>query len=303
MRKVLLPAVIALFSLMTPALAQDRVSLGFGRLFTNDAIGDGRDRWRTGAYAVSLLRGQSWHGDLPQRFGEMLEFRIRSEIIAPANLSNPSKNDRRYAGVIAPGVHTHFALGRLEARLGADLVFTGPQTGVSAFQRNVHDLLGMKKPGGLGNQIPNKVNPTLSGEIGQSFRLGEAAMLRPFAEGQAGVESYVRLGGDLVIGGFGRGALMLRDPITGQRYWGIEGDSEPGFSLTLGGDVARMFDSEYLPEGGNVQLRDTRTRLRAGVHWRGEKSEVFYGLTRLGKEFDSQPEAQTVGSVRVKIRF
>ena len=48
----------ALFAV--PAVAQERVTLGWGRLLTNDAIGDGKDRWRTGSYVLSRVRGPSW---------------------------------------------------------------------------------------------------------------------------------------------------------------------------------------------------------------------------------------------------
>ena len=39
------------------ALAQDRTILGYGRLFNNDLIGDGHDRWRTGSYHFSVVTG------------------------------------------------------------------------------------------------------------------------------------------------------------------------------------------------------------------------------------------------------
>jgi hypothetical protein len=41
---------------------------------------------------------------------------------------------------------------------------------------------------------------------------------------------------------------MVRDQTTGQRYRGIAGTLRQGVSLTLGGDVAHVFSSIYLPE-------------------------------------------------------
>ena len=43
--------------------------------------------------------------------------------------------------------------------------------------------------------------------------------------------------------------------------------------------------------------------VEAGLRWRGEKSEVFYGVTHLSREFQGQPTGQTVGSLRLKLRF
>ncbi|MBL4916389.1 lipid A-modifier LpxR family protein [Szabonella alba] len=306
MRKALLAVCAVLAVLASPVSGQtsERATLGIGRFFNNDAIGDGRDRWRSGSYAVSLLRGPGWSYALPPRFGEILEFRLRSEIIAPASLTNPAAGDRRYVGVLSLGMHTHFSLGQAEARLGLDLVATGRQTGVGRLQRAAHRVFGLQSPDPvLAGQIGNAVHPTLSAEIGRSFDLGDRARLRPFVEAQAGVETYLRAGADLTFGQFGQGALMLRDQVTGQRYSGIRGDETRGMSVLLGGDIAHIHDSAYLPDGGAAVLEPTRSRLRAGLHWRGEKSEIFYGITRLGREFKGQPTAQTVGSLRLRLRF
>ncbi|MFN3972494.1 MAG: lipid A-modifier LpxR family protein [Gemmobacter sp.] len=296
-----LPALLALFcACAAPAMAQDRVTLGFGRLFSNDRLGDARDRWRSGSYTVSMVRGTDWRGQAPARFGDIVEYRVRAEIVAPQNLSRPARGDRRYAGMLSIGMHSHAAMAGFETRLGLDLVGTGSATGVGRFQSWVHGILDLPKPA-LGNQIPNRIHPTLSAEVGRSLSLG-GAQLRPFVEAQTGIETYLRAGADVTIGRIGTGALMLRDPTTGQRYTGIRGRAEPGFSLTFGGDVARVTDSALLPAGGPAPLR-TRDRLRLGLHWQGDKSEVFYGIARLGREFEGQPGGQMVGSIRARIRF
>ena len=306
MKKALLAAACAalmVVGMAGGATAQERVTLGFARLFSNDALGDTRDRWRTGSYFVSRLRAPRWGGSVPGQFGELLEFRLRSEIIAPESLTRKNPADRRYAGVIAAGMATHFALGQAEATLGAELVFTGPQTGVGRFQREVHDLIGLDEATVLGSQITDGVHPTVYGEMGRSFNMSDRVTLRPFAEAQAGVESYLRFGGDMVVGQFGRGGLMSRDSVTGQRVEGIAGAINAGTSFTLGGDVAQVFDSVYLPESGTAELADTRMRLRAGFNWQGERSAVFYGVTWLGKEYEDQPDGQVVGSLRLNLRF
>ncbi len=301
----MLKAILAIFTLAIglcgPVFAQDRVTLGWGRLFNNDTLGDTQDRWQTGSYTISRLRGVSWNGRLPSRPGEILELRLSGRAIAPQSLMSPAPLDRRYAGIITVGLHTHFDLRGWDTSLGADLVLTGPKTGISSFQKTVHQALGLPKPTVFGNQIADGVHPTLVVETGRSMDLFGAVTLRPFLEAQAGAEDFVRVGGDVMLGGFGAGALMLRDPVTGQRYQGIAGPRTPGYSYTVGGDVARVFDSVYLPDGGAAVLSDNRTRLRAGVNWQGASSQVFYGVTYLGREFEAQPQGQFVGSVNLRL--
>ena len=295
-------AAVLLCGLAGPVLAEERVTLGWGRMFTNDALGDMEDRWRTGSYTLSRVRGPSWSGELPGTFGEILEFRARAEIIAPENLTAAAPGDRRYAGVLTLGVHSHFQAAGLETSLGLDLAITGKQSGISSMQDALHDLLDMTRPRVASNQIGNGFHPTLVLETGRGFQVGRAD-IRPFAEAQAGLETFVRAGLDLSFGTYGRGALMIREHTTGQRYRAVAGDVEPGLTFTLGGDVARVFDSELLPEGGAAVLNDTRQRLRAGIAWQGDRSSVLFGLTWLGKEFEGQREGQTVGSINLQLNF
>lgn len=285
------------------AVAQDRVTLGWGRLFSNDTIADGKDRWRTGAYSVSRVRGYRWDGALPQQFGEILELRARAEIVAPADLVTPLAVDRRYAALLSFGLHTHFDWRGIEVSLGSDLVFAGPQTGISGFQSFVHNVIGLPKPTVIDDQLGNAVYPTLVAEFGRKMTFGDAISLRPFIEAEAGVETFVRVGGDLVIGTLGRDDLMLRDPGTGQRYRVVEGGRNSGTSIVLGADVARVFDSVLLPSTGAATPSDQRTRLRAGVHWQGEKASVFYGVSYLGREFVQQPTGQVVGALNLNLKF
>ena len=307
MIKAALVIVMAIAALSSPVAAQDRVTLGWGRMFTNDALGDARDRWRTGSYSVSRIRGINWSGELPSTFGEILEFRARAETLAPGSLVAPGLGDRRYAGVLAFGLHTHFDWRGNDVALGADLAFVGPQTGISNFQGLVHDLLGLPKSTVYDDQLGNAVYPTLVAELGRNVDIAGTARLRPFVEAQAGLETFLRVGGDLVIGQFGRGDLMLRDTATGQRFRAIDGSPGQGVSFVLGGDVTHVFDSKLLPIGDGAglgaRLADTRARVRAGVHWQGKKSSIFYGLSYLGREFEQQPEGQVLGSLSLNMKF
>lgn len=303
MKKLLL-ALCAVTTLSTaPASAQDeRVTLGWGRLFTNDVFGDTRDRWRTGSYTLSRVRGTEWNGHLPATPGALLEFRMVGETIAPADLVSPEPDDRRYVGSLTFGLHTHFDWQGFDTSLGGNLVVTGQQTGASDLQARIHDIIGLPEPQVFGDQIGDNFFPTAVAEVGRSFALSQGEF-RPFVEAQAGVETFVRIGADLSFGGYARDALMLREGPSGQRYRAVSGSRVQGLSVTLGGDIARVFDSEYFVAGDAAQAQDTRSRVRAGVHWQGERAEMFYGLTWLGKEFTTQPDTQVVGSVNVRVKF
>lgn len=296
-------AIMLALAAAMPAQAEDRVTLGWGRMFSNDALGDQKDRWRTGGYQVSRIRGYSWDGALPTTPGEILEFRAVAQIVAPEDLVSPPPLDRRYAATLSLGLHTQFDWRGNDVSIGSDLVFVGPQTGISNFQKWIHNMVGLQKPTVIDNQIGNGIYPTLEAELGHKFALGDRAEIRPFVQAQAGVESFVRVGGDLVIGTLGRDDLMVRDGVTGQRYRAVEGTRDQGVSFVLGGDIARVFDSALLPDNGVATLSEDRSRLRAGMHWQGEKASVFYGISYLSKEFDQQPEGQLVGGLNLNLKF
>jgi len=281
-----------------------RHALGYGRLTTNDIIGDGQDRWRTGSITMSRIWGYRWDGAAPSQLGQLLETRVQGQIIAPDNLKRVDLRDRPFAGALSFGLHTHSNNNGLELSLGADLVVIGPQTRLDQLQKSLHKAFGRPaaSPAVLALQIGNTMRPTVVAELGRSYSLGDAVDLRPFAEARAGDETLVRIGADLTIGSVGQGELLVRESITGQRYRLIY-RSNPGYSVVLGGDVAYVSDSVYLPEARGYQLTDHRDRLRAGLHWQGENASVFYGLTYLGREFSSQSEGQVTGSIRVKLRF
>ncbi|SEL64369.1 hypothetical protein SAMN05444413_11294 [Roseivivax marinus] len=302
-RSALALAAVALLS-TGAAQAQDRIRLGYGRLFVNDSLAQSEDRWQTGGITASRVWGYGFDGALPGRAGDLLELRTHGRAIAPASLHRLDPDDRLYAGVLSAGLHTHFQRRGAEVALGGDLVFTGPRTGIDQVQTAVHDLMGIRPPSSeiLDAQIGNGVHPTLVAEIGSTRALGAAGRLRPFAELRWGDETLARAGLDLTLGGFGADALMVREPVTGQRYEVI-GAAEPGFSVVFGADIAQVADSVYLPDDRGPDLRATRSRLRAGLHWQGQGRSLYYGLARLGREFKGQGEPQLVGAARVSWEF
>lgn len=299
-------AVLALFltlaTLSTPAAAMDRHTLGWGRLFSNDFLGEARDRWRTGSYMVSFVKGPAWSGALPDNPAAILEFRFRGETITPANLVNPAPGDRPYVGALSFGVHTHFQWNGIEVSSGADLVLTGEMTGVGQFQKAMHELLGAPVPTILDDQIPNHVYPTALVEFGYPIVMASNLQLRPFVELQGGVETLARVGADLHFGVAGSVDLFVRDVTTGHRV-PVTQTGAPGLSILLGADAAYVENSAYLPNYGGYDISDPRIRVRAGLLWHGPGAQVFYGLTWLGEEFAAQPEGQLVGSLVAKVEF
>jgi len=306
MRSLYVLAVLLLT--VTVGNAQERVWLGSARVFNNDQMGDGKDRWRTGSYSASFIRGRVWNGALPSRFGELIEYRFRSEIIAPANLQNPViGTDRRYVGALHFGAFTHARAAGGDVALGFDLVVTGPQTGMGQFQSWAHNAIGMAKPAVLGTQIGDAFYPTVSAEYGRDFTLSAAnaprISFRPFVTAQAGVENFLRFGGDFTFGNTGLGDFLVRDETTGQRGVAINAVRARGLSFVAGGDVAFVQSSQYLPVSSGYRVQAARVRLRAGLYHEGKKGSVFYGLTWLGKEFVNQPTTQVLGSLSIRMKF
>lgn len=294
-----------------PALAEGpaasffggRETLGFGRHFDNDFFGDGRDRWHTGSYAWSIIRGQTWNGRRPSTPGELLEYRFRMEMIAPRRLNGPDSHDRPYVGALSFGLHTHFERGEMEYSLGLDAVVTGPQTGVGELQRWFHSVISAPTPRILDEQIGNAVYPTFVAEAARPFRISDTLTVRPYVEVQKGVEDIARIGGDVILGVVGQHDLWLRDVPTGDIYRGVEGPYT-GFGYVLGADFSAVGSSAYLPEDQGFVPTDTRTRVRAGVHWQlAENASFFYGLTWLSPEFVGQPEGQVIGSLKLNFNF
>lgn len=279
-----------------------RETLGQARLFTNDLIGDGHDRWRSGAYGVSTVRGPGWNGQLPLRMGEIMEYRFRGEVFAPASLTNPAPGDRLYAGVLSVGAHTHFGWQGLEVAAGVDLVGMGEQTGVRHLQEVVHETLSLPSSRVENFQVDNGLYLHGTLEFGRTFAFAEGE-LRPFVELQAGVENMARVGFDVTFGGYGQGGLRLRDSTTGHRISAIDSEDDHGISLLLGGDFAWVESSRYLPSDRGYTAEDTRFRLRAGVNYAFGYSNIFYGLTYLSEEFEGQSEGQTVGSLTFALEF
>lgn len=289
-------------ALAGPLVAQDLRTLGFGRLFSNDFFGDGHDRWRTGSYQWSLIRGPGWNGARPATLGEIVEYRFRSDIIAPGRVTRGTV-DRPYVGALSFGVHSHAALGAVDISLGADVVALGPQTGLAEAQDWYHDLLGLPQVNGTDSQIADAFRLAGTAEAALPLHLSDRVLVRPFAEAQAGVEDTVRIGADVVLGRVGQADLLTRDATTGHLIRAVEGPAT-GLAVTAGLDWGIVGNTLYLPEDEGFSALDDRWRARAGVHWQmAPRTSFFYGVTWLSEEFEGQPEGQLLGSLKLNFNF
>lgn len=258
--------------------------LGGAGIFTNDALGDGHDRWRT----MALTRSELFAHD-----GQIIEARLRGEMIAPRHISRPPQPGARpYVGLIAPGLLLHRTQGARTRILGGELVATGPATGVSQIMRQFHGAFGFQPPNATSGQLGNRLYPGVMLE--ERRRLGP---LQPFAALDLGAEHLARAGVDLLIGPLP--GSMIRDPVTGQLLSAPRRkDGAP--LLTLGVDAAHVARSAYLP--GTLR-RPARLRARAGLDLRFAGWDLFYGLTWHGAESRAQKTGQITGSIGALLRY
>jgi hypothetical protein len=306
--KIVASLALVLLTLMPAgrALAEEtRITLGFGRLFSNDRIGDGEDRWRTGSWSISVVSGYGWDGRRPAQFGDIVELRFRTDIIAPQMLYGPYADDRPYVGAVTYGMHSHWAALGGELSAGIDVTMVGPQTGLADLQDRWHERFSAPRLSDevIANQVGDAVYPSVTVEYGLPLRPSDRLLIRPFAELQAGVEQIARVGADMILGPVAQDVLLLRDNPTGHLYRGTR-SAETGVSLVAGADWARIGDSRWLPSDRGFVARDERWRARLGGFVQPfPGTGVFFGLTWLSEEFEGQPEGQVIGSLSVSLQF
>lgn len=296
-----------ILSLVASAVsAQDRswTYLGWANITTNDGTGDFQDRWQSFSTSTSFLFGPEGTRELPYAFGDLIEVRLGTQIVTPANTLTPAPGDRRAAGALRAGLFTHFARGGWDFALGAGAEAVGPSTQVLALQDRFHSVAGFDRlaPAVLAGQIGNAVRPMGHAEAAYAIAIGDEMTFRPFAAAHVGLEAYARVGFDLLVGPGYRSGVIARDYVSGQPYQILKDVNEPGVSFLFGADLARVFSSALLPEPAYT-LTPARARVRGGLLVDGEVGSVFYGLTYLSPEFTAQPEGQFVGSVQIRLKF
>ncbi len=287
----------------TGAASEFRI-LGRASLFNNDYLGDGDDRWRTGSYSRSTFFGTEWLGEMPQ--GGVYELRFRGEVIAPTDASQPPQSgERPFVGVAAMGMARHTRMGRFDVSAGGEIVVIGPQTGVSSFVTEAHDLLGFKPPRAAAGELANDLIPT--GFVEASRLIARSASrpfeLRPFLQAQLGAETYARIGMDAFVGRGVQGDLLTRDVVTGHVMTVTSLQTVASWTPMFGADIAHVFDSTYLPGSSGLAPKPWRMRVRGGLRSLGQSRDVFVGLTWLSPEYEGQPNGQVLGSLSVDHHF
>ncbi|MEO1676855.1 MAG: lipid A-modifier LpxR family protein [Pseudomonadota bacterium] len=286
------------------AQTTERRLLGIANAGTNDDFltSDILDRWRTGALTINLTWGPEITPGAPIAFGDVLEVRFRGEILAPEDIDNPQPDDRPYSTALSFGLHTHFRNSGTDYRLGADLVVTGPQTGLSSLQETLHEWQNLPDPSAAADEeLSDAVHLTVSGEASRELALTGSIAARPFVAARVGDEIYARIGADFVGGSLNSGGLLVRDYATGALYEATRG-TQTGFGWSLGVDVASVAYSAHLPTFA-VDHEPTRTRARASVMWAFDRWSAFIGTSYLSEEFTEQDEGQIVGVFGLSTSF
>ncbi len=276
--------------------------IGTTDIFVNDFLGDGQDRWRSGGYSKSWLYRDGLLG-----YGEL---RGRAEIITPWTPAGQGpNNDRINVGLLGAGAFWEQRMGDTRFHYGGELALLGESTGLHAFQEGFHDLFGYENGYNFSERndpiIDDQISGMISGEVSHSFVMGDYVRVRPFVEAQAGYETFVRGGGDVVIGLLSDVGRWTRDPITG---FITPMESEflldwRGFSLVGGIDYTYMASSQFFPDSGPVEMEDVRMRARLGLLLDLHFYNVFLGVSELSEEFTTQSEKQRVGLLSVDLRF
>lgn len=281
----------------TQGTAQDATpkltGLGQVGLFTNDYLGDGHDRWRSGSKWESYV--------LPSRVVEAWEFRWRTEIISPWKRS--SATDRQYVDGIGLAGFAHLSYGNLNTRVGAESLWVGPQTGLAALQKRVHAIVGTDRlhdPDGPGvSRIGDQWLGMMSAETSYEWRVGRNVLLRPYGGVQMGYETFSRAGVDVVIGAATQAPIWVRDPASGA-LMPITTDRTAGLSVIGGADITHVRQSDLLQ---GVTPEGQRHRARLGLQWQGQRATIFAGQAWLSPEFVGQSEGQRIGLLSLSLSF
>lgn len=302
LRPVLLA--FALCAATAPLHAGDWGWLGWANLSTNDGTGDGQDRWQSFSASASFLFGPKGSVRAPYRFGPMIEARLGAQIMTPENTSAPAPGDRPMAGALRVGLYTHAARGGWDLTLGAGAEAVGPATRIVALQDRFHAVFGFDRVAApvIAGQIGNRVRPMANAQAAYRLKLDDHVTLRPFGEVYTGLETFARVGFDLLVGPGYQNGVMARDYVTGQLYNPMKRVNDPGVSVAFGADVARVFSSAYLPAPA-YRLTPLRARLRGGVLIEDRLFGLFYGATYLTPEFGAQTGGQALGSVQLQLKF
>jgi len=295
-------ASLALLTILaTPAVAAAEATKS--HFLTNDALGDGEDRWRSAGFAYYLgYEGERTNG-IPHHF------RINTQIISPQAPTGSSGPDRPYVGMFGVGAFLNHRIGLTDVTAGGEVAMIGEQTGISELQNTFHDVFGTdgympNEDEGL-NQVPDAITGMASTEVAMNYYVGQKGLVRPFGGAQYGYETFLRAGVDLMWGEYSYAERFVRDPISGfiQPASEYRKTALEGFSILAGVDYTAVTESDFFPESSGVVMEPGRLRARLGFQAGFKDVSIFYGLTHLTKEFEGQDEGQTVGTISFQMKL
>lgn len=277
---------------------------GAGWLLTNDVLGDGEDRWETSSTAISAAFLIGTDNVAASRPFQVIELRHTTRLVSPGWLGWTRNLDRPLGAAQGFGVHTHFNTGPLDWTAGADLVLLGEQSGMVDIQDSIHVALDFDRASDfvLDTQIEDQVRLAGKVEIGLPYEVDQHLAIRPFLEFSAGVETYSRVGVDLVLGAFGRSGVLAREEVSGFRYAVTEQEAD-GLSLIAGGDYTYIDSSLFFPDEFEDVMENELTRMRLGVAFNQGRHAIFLGNTWLSEQIKDAPEAQRIGSINYTYKF
>lgn len=288
----------------------------------NDAIGDGKDRYKSGGLTQGWVIPDRRITRAPWFDGHAsaFEFQFRGLIVTPENTEFPAADDRPFGEYAAIGGYLRTierpqhvsALRSLstENRLGLELGLLGNPVPFFEIQDFVHT-----------NSVDNNASNTLDGsflaniEGRRTWRLHQQLNdtdleIAPFVQVSAGMrENSARVGGDVIYGSSLEGRLWNHDLATGALIPGGSMPREGGNILIwLGADVGyvasdALLDGGFLSDGPSAAREEITGRLRAGVMFELDEVALAYSMTLLTEEFERQRHSQVVGAVSLKLRF
>lgn len=288
----------------------------------NDAIGDGKDRYKSGGVTHGWVIPDRRISGAPWFDGHTsgLELQLRGFIATPENTQNPAPGDRPFAEYAALGAYLRTVERpertgpartlSTENRLGLEVGILGDPIPFFEIQDFIHSGSVNNTPG---NTVDGSFLANIEGRRTWRYhqQLNDTDLeIAPFVQASAGMrENSVRLGGDVIYGSSLEGRLWNHDLATGAM---IPGGSSPRIGpnilIWMGGDVGyvasdAMLDGGFLGNGPEVDREPITGRVRAGVMLEYGEVSLAYSMTLLSEEFKGQEHSQVVGAVTFKLRF
>ena len=289
----------------------------------NDAIGDGKDRFKSAGVTQSWVVPEGRIGNSGPWFdghSSAVELQVRGFIATPDNTALAPATDRPFAEYASVGgflrtfsephavsASSHFAE---ESRVGIELGYQGDPLPFFEIQDAVHS--GSINTA-AGRVLDSEVLANLEGRHTWRFHqsMNDTDLeVAPYVQASLGMrENSLRVGGDFIYGSDLEGRTWNIDPAVGAL---IPGGSPPregtNWLIWLGGDVGYIGSDAFLnggfaQNGPSVDHEEVTGRIRTGIMLEHGDFAIAYSMTWLSEEFKTQSHSQVVGAISVKYRF